>query len=140
MKRTYSTFMILAGLLLQLLGGCNRTYPYPDTLLEVNQLLNNRQADSALILLTHYKDTARHYDLSTQMYLNLLMIKAQDKCYITHTSDSLINEIVDYYERLAYRGLLSERECVRGDRRSYKVFGIFPKSINSFGKDGRISL
>ena len=53
MKRTYSTFMILAGLLLHLLGGCNRTYPYPDTLLEVDQLLNNRQADSALILLTH---------------------------------------------------------------------------------------
>ena len=117
MKRTYSTFMILAGLLLHLLGGCNRTYPYPDTLLEVDQLLNNRQVDSALALLTHYKDTAKHYDLSTQMYLNLLMIKAQDKCYITHT-----------------------RERVRGDRRSYKVFGIFPKSINSFGKDGRISV
>lgn len=50
MKRTYSTFMILAGLLLQLLGGCNRTYPYSDTLLEVNQLLNNRQADSALTM------------------------------------------------------------------------------------------
>ena len=95
MKRTYSTFMILAGLLLHLLGGCNRTYPYPDTLLEVDQLLNNRQADSALALLTYYKDTAKHYDLSTQMYLNLLMIKAQDKCYITHTSDSLINEIAD---------------------------------------------
>ena len=114
MKRTYSTFMILAGLLLHLLGGCNRTCPYPDTLLEVDQLLNNRQVDSALALLTHYKDTAKHYDLSTQMYLNLLMIKAQDKCYITHTSDSLINEIVDYYEKYGRKTCLPRPIICKG--------------------------
>ncbi len=132
MKRTYSTFMILAGLLLHLLGGCNRTYPYPDTLLEVDQLLNNRQADSALILLTHYKDTARHYDLSTQMYLNLLMIKAQDKCYITHTSDSLINEIVDYYEKHGPEDLLTEAYYLKGS--VYEEIGDPIRSLEYFQK------
>ena len=132
MKRTYSTFMILAGLLLHLLGGCNRTYPYPDTLLEVDQLLNNRQADSALALLTYYKDTAKHYDLSTQMYLNLLMIKAQDKCYITHTSDSLINEIVDYYEKHGPEDLLTEAYYLKGS--VYEEMGDPIRSLEYFQK------
>lgn len=56
MKHTHIIFMILAGLLLYLLGGCNRTYSYPDTLLEVDRLLDNRQSDSALALLTCYSD------------------------------------------------------------------------------------
>ena len=48
------------------------------------------------------------------MYLNLLMIKAQDKCYITHTSDSLINEIVDYYEKHGPEDLLTEAYYLKG--------------------------
>ena len=32
------------------------------------------------------------------MYWHLLTIQAKDKQYVIHTSDSLINQIVQYYE------------------------------------------
>lgn len=132
MKHAHIAFIVLAGLLLHLLGGCNRSHSYPDALLEIDQLLDNYQADRAFTLLTHYKDTARQYDLSTQMYFNLLMIKAQDKRYITHTSDSLINEIVVYYEKQGPEDLLTEAYYLQGS--VYEEMGDPIRSLEYFRK------
>lgn len=35
----------------------------------------------------------------TQMYYQLICLKAKDKAYITHTSDSSILQILKYYEQ-----------------------------------------
>lgn len=53
--------------------------------------------DSAMSLLQQFKDSIRNAPEETQMFYHLLCIKAQDKAYIPHTSDSLITQILRYY-------------------------------------------
>lgn len=59
----------------------------------------NTRPDSALILLEGMADCIHTFPEETQMYWHLLTIQAKDKQYITHTSDSLINHIVEFYEK-----------------------------------------
>ena len=54
--------------------------------------------DSAFHLLSAYEDSINTLPEETQMYYHLLTIQAKDKLYITHTDDSLINRIVQFYE------------------------------------------
>lgn len=88
---------LILGVLLCLFA-CHRTPPsYPSTLLRAEQLMD-AAPDSALILLSNFKDSARAKSEATQMYYQLLTVKANDKCYIPHTSDSLMKVLVSYYE------------------------------------------
>jgi hypothetical protein len=82
---------------LLLLTACGRHYDYPHELLAADSLCEV-SPDSALLCLQ---------DMSTQMlqgpepvrrYYQLLTIRAADKAYIPHTSDSLILQLVEYYE------------------------------------------
>mgnify|MGYP003314410296 FL=1 len=54
------------------------------------------QPDSALALLSQLESEMQQADKATRMYYQLLCIKASDKAYITHTSDSLIQEVLQY--------------------------------------------
>lgn len=54
--------------------------------------------DSAFHLLSAYEDSINTLPEEAQMYYHLLTIQAKDKLYITHTDDSLINRIVQFYE------------------------------------------
>ena len=58
----------------------------------------NAHPDSALQLLQSMADSFTILPEEAQMYYHLLTIQAKDKQYITHTSDSLINSIVSFYE------------------------------------------
>lgn len=60
------------------------------------------------------------------------MIKAQDKRYITHTSDSLINEIVVYYEKQGPEDLLTEAYYLQGS--VYEEMGDPIRSLEYFRK------
>ena len=55
--------------------------------------------DSALILLEALADSIAYAPQETQMYYRLLVIKAKDKLYIPHTTDSVILSVVDYYQK-----------------------------------------
>ena len=44
----------------------------------------------------------------TQMYYQLICLKAKDKAYITHTSDSSILQILKYYEQKGEKKHLPE--------------------------------
>lgn len=67
--------------------------------LSMAESLTEINPDSAISLLnTLYAEMAEE-NLPTQMYYQLLRIKAQDKAYIPHTSDSLALAVLDYYER-----------------------------------------
>lgn len=72
--------------------------PYPQVL-QLADSLANTCPDSAIVLLEQFKDSASQESKEAQMYYQLLTIKARDKAYITHTSDSLILEVLHYYER-----------------------------------------
>lgn len=78
--------------------GCNSHLPYPSIMQQAENCMNTRP-DSALILLEGMADSIHVYPKETQMYWYLLTIQAKDKQYITHTSDSLINRIVEFYEK-----------------------------------------
>ncbi len=81
--------------LLFCLCSCNKRYPYS---MQIADSLVNTRPDSAFALLKQLKDSISQEPKSTQMYYWLLTIKAQDKAYITHTSDSIILKVLHYYE------------------------------------------
>ena len=53
--------------------------------------------DKARHLLLSIKNEIGGQSRSVRMNYALLMTEADDKCYITHTSDSLMLKVVDYY-------------------------------------------
>ena len=83
-------------ILLTSLNACQRP-DYPLTLRQAESVMNARP-DSALHLLQGMADSIATLPEEAQMYYHLLTIQAKDKQYITHTSDSLINCIVSFYE------------------------------------------
>lgn len=95
MKRTILHIMLLGIAIFW--ASCNNSAPYPHALQQAEMLMNTRP-DSALHLLEDMADSLAMLPEETQMYHHLLTIQAKDKQYITHTSDSLINRIVSFYE------------------------------------------
>ena len=51
----------------------------------------------ALVMLDSVKDL--DYSKKERAYFNLLTIKSRDKAYIEHKNDSLIKEVLEYYEK-----------------------------------------
>lgn len=93
MKTVNLLFMML---LLLFWGSCSN-HPKTQTLQEIDSLMN-ADPDSAIILLDQLKDSMNNESQSIQMYYRLLTIKAKDKAYIQHTSDSSILQVLDYYK------------------------------------------
>ena len=77
--------------------GCTIPISYPITILQAENCMNTHP-DSALTFLQGMEDNITDYPEEVQMYWHLLTIQAKDKQYVIHTSDSLINQIVQYYE------------------------------------------
>ncbi len=61
--------------------------------------LTNTNPDSAVIYLNKLKDHIETAPRSVQMYYQLLCIKANDRAYIPHSSDSIILPILNYYKQ-----------------------------------------
>ena len=77
--------------------GCTGQVSYPEAMLRAETCMD-AHPDSALHLLSNYGDSVGALPEEAQMYYYLLTIQAKDKLYITHTDDSLINRIVQFYE------------------------------------------
>ena len=88
--------------------------------------------DSAVALLVQLKDSILSKPKSTQMYYNLLSIKAKDKAYIPHTSDSLILQVIHYYEQREDEKHLPEAYYYAG--RTYRDLGDAPQALDYFQK------
>ena len=80
-----------------LLVGCTGQTSYPEAMKQAETCMD-AHPDSALHLLSNYGDSVGALPEEAQMYYYLLTIQAKDKLYITHTDDSLINRIVQFYE------------------------------------------
>ena len=65
-------------------------------------------------------------------YYDFLTIKAKDKAYIQHTSDSLILDIISYYENISPSPLYSEALYYGG--RVYRDMGDAPTALQYFHK------
>ncbi len=89
--------LLLPLLFSLLLIGCGGKHHYPAALLMADSLcdVNPKAAIDSLDRLAEQMTQAPEAD---RMYYRLLCIKAADKAYIPHTSDSLIRTVLDYYE------------------------------------------
>lgn len=79
------------------LMGCTGQTSYPEAMKQAESCMD-AHPDSAFHLLSAYGDSINTLPDEARMYYHLLTIQAKDKLYITHTDDSLINRIVQFYE------------------------------------------
>lgn len=129
MKR-FCTILPLLYTLLGFFCACgHKPYPHP---LIVADSLANVCPDSAIALLSTLKARMSHEDEATQMYYRLLCIKANDKAYIPHTSDSLILPVLHYYIEKDDKRHLPEAYYYAG--RVYRDLKDAPQALDYFQK------
>jgi tetratricopeptide (TPR) repeat protein len=87
------------------LASCGRNTKLMTRLDEADRLMENRP-DSVLSLLAGLKDSVRDGSKSVQMRYELMKTEAEDKCYITHTSDSTMLAVTNYF---SHHGTLLQR-------------------------------
>lgn len=93
--------------LLLMLSGCRNRDGYPFALRQAERYVMVAP-DSALMWLSKMKDGIGDSPREVRMYYYLLTTKVQDKLMIRHISDSLMKEVVMYYEDTDNRNLLPE--------------------------------
>lgn len=124
--------LINLALLLFLFSLCAcKDHPYPHVLATADSL-TYVNPDSAINLLKQLRTEMAHAPEATQMYYRLLQIKADDKAYVTHTSDSIILPIVAYYEKKTDKEHLMEAYYFAG--RVYSDLSDAPRALSYFQK------
>ena len=113
---------------MMLLTGCSGD-GYTPELLAIDSILNEKP-DSALRLLDSLGTEARSWSKSQRMRHSLLTMKAQNKTDVTFTSDSVVLDLVDYFD---HHGTTNERmqaHYLLG--RVYSDMGEAPRAISSY--------
>ena len=121
--------VLFAALCVLLCLSACRPKPYPSLLLAADSLASVLP-DSACALLASYAADTADEPLYVRMYYRLLCIKAKDKAYIVHTSDSAILPVVTYYERHKRFPHLPEAYYYAG--RVYRDLGDAPQALDYF--------
>ena len=122
-------YLLLACTLI-LPGAC--THPTTPPVLLCADSLASANPDSAQALLASLAEEMKQEPQDVQMYYRLLCIKAKDKAYITHTSDSAILPVVEYYEREGDKKHLPEAYYYAG--RVYRDLEDAPQALDYFEK------
>lgn len=86
--------------------------------------------DSALAYLSSLEKEIKGEPKETQMYYYLLTIKAKDKLYIHHTSDSLIKIVTQFYENYGDSDKLIESYYYMGS--VYRDINDAPRALKAF--------
>ena len=141
-KTMHKTLTILLFLLL-FLAAC-RPVRYPQVLLEADSL-TSACPDSAVALLRGLQAEMAGERKAVQMYYRLLCIKAQDKAYIPHTSDSAVQAVLRYYEGHRNRRHLPEAYYYAGRVASDlgdapQALDYFDKALEAMPRDGMLPL
>ena len=110
---------------------CYHHYQYPPVLQEADSLCVENP-DSAVSLLRAIAGDMQQEPVYVQKRYHLLTIKANDKAYITHTSDSLILSLVDYYEHGGDKACLGEAYYYAGS--TYRDLGDAPRALDYYQK------
>lgn len=72
--------------------------PIPEYISYVENIIE-KNPDSALIILDSLEEQMQKESLSTRMYYNLLVTEAYDKCNIPNPYDSLLPDVIRFYEK-----------------------------------------
>ena len=129
MMRVMKKYLCLFVLLMVV--GCQHHYQYPPILQEADSLCVAKP-DSAIALLKSISTEMQQAPGYVQKRYHLLTIKANDKAYITHTSDSLILSLVDYYEHGGDKDFLGEAYYYAGS--TYRDLGDAPRALEYYQK------
>ena len=121
--------VLFAALCVLLCLSACRPKSYPSLLLVADSLASVLP-DSACALLASYAADTADEPLYVRMYYRLLCIKAKDKTYIVHTSDSAILPVVAYYEQHKRLPHLPEAYYYAG--RVYRDLGDAPQALAYF--------
>lgn len=116
---------------------CSCKDHYAPRILTVVDSLTYVNPDSAIILLRQLESSIAKEPEATQMYYQLLIIKAEDKACITHTSDSLIKQVLNYYEGEKDKEHLPEAYYYAG--RVYIDLGDAPQALAYLQKVIKVS-
>ena len=111
------------------LTACRWHTDYPPAMQQAEVLMDNRP-DSALHLLQGMADSLAMLPKEIRMYHHLLTIQAKDKQYITHTGDSLINRIVEFYEGQGDKKRLMMAYYYQGS--VYRDMNDAPRALKAF--------
>ena len=118
---------LLAGCMCLL--SCTSEKDYPIAMKQAMSCMNARP-DSALALLETLTDSMANASQETQMYYRLLTIKAEDKLYMPHTTDSVILSIVDYYQQKGDKERLFESYYYLGG--TYRDLNDIPRALKAY--------
>ncbi len=94
--------------------------------------LSMSSPQKAITLLDSMSSTMKSAPKHEQMYYELLRIKAADKAYIVHTSDSSILTVVKYYEKNDDKGMLPEAYYYAGS--VYRDLNDAPQALEYYQK------
>ena len=122
---------LIVAILSGLLASCSRGPQYP-AVLETADSLAYVNPDSAVALLRSVEAEMRKAQPSVRHRYDLLALKAQDKADLPLTSDSLILDILHYYEHGGDPNILPEAYYYAG--RVYRELGDAPQAIGYFQK------
>lgn len=122
-RNIYRPLLLIAILAL---AGCGSS-PRDSRLSEIVLIVSDRPEEALKRLGAICPDSLSDPD---RHFLDFLTIKAQDKAYICHTSDSLILRLADYYESHPSSGLYPEVLYYAG--RVYSDIGDYPTSLGFF--------
>lgn len=122
-------FIFLFSIVTYLISCTSSPSTYPTNMKKAENYMNTRP-DSVLILLQGLADSINVYPEETQMYWHLLTIQAKDKQYIVHTSDLLINSIVEFYEGYGDKAKLMMAYYYQGS--VYRDMNDAPRALKAF--------
>ena len=109
---------------------CSPNRMHENYLIEIDSLTYH-YPDSAILCLRRLANIIEKQPIDIQKYYQLLSVKANDKAYVLHTSDSLVLSIISYYENRK-DALLPEVYYYAG--RVYSDLYDAPKALDYFQK------
>lgn len=113
-----------------IVSACTKKPIYPEAMSQAIRCVET-SPDSALLYLNSLSPaTFQAEPKETRMYYDLLKIKANDKLYHEHTSDSIILEIIRFYDK--YGDLHKQMEAYYYLGSVYRDLGDAPRAVKAF--------
>jgi hypothetical protein len=120
---------------ISILISCQSNAPYPEAMQQAERYIS-QYPDSAFHYLDSLHSSIGNEPLETRMYYGMLVTKARDKMYIEHTSDSLMKEVVRFYELYGDDDKLMEACYYLGS--VYRDMKDAPRAITAFQQAAKV--
>lgn len=126
---TYKTSQIFIFICILICTSCSKTrkedYSDLNILLELNP---QKGLDSVTSIINNYNGNDEYH----KMKLSLLKYKGEDKCYVLHSSDSLIKDLYDYFDKEGTVGDKMEVNYYMGS--TYRDMHNYPLAISYYNE------